>query len=74
MSREPTLEVGGCLLTRHRPLVRRVTHTQVSKERDRPRALPVYLGKRPAGFGTGFRLKTIETESRMAVLFSTKRG
>eukprot|EP00966_Prymnesium_polylepis_P257885 5957229-Prymnesium_polylepis.1 len=27
MSREPTLEVGRCLLTRHRPQVRRVTHT-----------------------------------------------
>ena len=27
MSREPALEVGGCPLTRHRPQVRRVTHT-----------------------------------------------
>eukprot|EP00966_Prymnesium_polylepis_P114619 2648733-Prymnesium_polylepis.1 len=28
MSREPALEVGECPLTRHRPRVRRVTHTQ----------------------------------------------
>eukprot|EP00966_Prymnesium_polylepis_P111858 2587827-Prymnesium_polylepis.1 len=27
MFREPALEVGGCLLGRHRPEVRRVTHT-----------------------------------------------
>eukprot|EP00966_Prymnesium_polylepis_P256104 5915937-Prymnesium_polylepis.1 len=30
MSREPALEVGGCPLTRHRPLARRVTHTHSS--------------------------------------------
>eukprot|EP00966_Prymnesium_polylepis_P046377 1074264-Prymnesium_polylepis.1 len=27
MSREPALDVGGCPLTRHRPQVRRVSHT-----------------------------------------------
>eukprot|EP00966_Prymnesium_polylepis_P299837 6928980-Prymnesium_polylepis.1 len=27
MSREPALEVGECPLTRHRPQVRRATHT-----------------------------------------------
>eukprot|EP00966_Prymnesium_polylepis_P064270 1490032-Prymnesium_polylepis.1 len=30
MSREPALEVGECPLTRHRPKVRRVTHTHIA--------------------------------------------
>eukprot|EP00966_Prymnesium_polylepis_P240103 5552281-Prymnesium_polylepis.1 len=33
MSREPALEVGECPLTRHRPLVRRVTRTGMMDHR-----------------------------------------
>jgi hypothetical protein len=35
MSREPALEVGECPLTRHRPQVRRVTHTRVGRSVER---------------------------------------
>eukprot|EP00966_Prymnesium_polylepis_P209254 4847469-Prymnesium_polylepis.1 len=37
MSREPALEVGGCPPTRHRPQVRRVTHTRHTHTRFRSR-------------------------------------
>eukprot|EP00966_Prymnesium_polylepis_P198807 4607518-Prymnesium_polylepis.1 len=32
MSREPALEVGECPVTRHRPQVRRVTHTHTIQQ------------------------------------------
>eukprot|EP00966_Prymnesium_polylepis_P214759 4973121-Prymnesium_polylepis.1 len=38
MSREPALEVGECLLTRHRPQVRRVTHTHTCGRTNGPEA------------------------------------